>query len=119
MDPAALVLPTQFPACQPVPVTMPTLSEMESFARAAVALLYASSQVRIARFEFPDGMAVVMSFHPTKTTRESQLARSLCPNSRSQQGQDVATHIDSSRPTFSTAIARRTIQKVDDTLLYK
>jgi hypothetical protein len=46
---AAFVFPTQFPACQPVPVTMPTLSAIDSFARAAVALVYASSQLRIAR----------------------------------------------------------------------
>jgi len=81
MDPAALVLPTQFPACQPVPVTMPTLSEMESFARAAVALVYASSQVVTARFALLVGIAVIMSFHSTNTACESQLAGSLCPSS--------------------------------------
>jgi hypothetical protein len=41
----AFVLPTQFPFCHPWPVTIPTFSELESFARAAFALLYAAVQL--------------------------------------------------------------------------
>lgn len=51
MELAALVLPTQLPVIHPWPVTMPTFSLEESFARAAVALVYASSQLMVARFE--------------------------------------------------------------------
>jgi hypothetical protein len=50
MEPAALVLPTQLPACQPVPVTIPILSLVESFANAVVAFVYAESQSDTARF---------------------------------------------------------------------
>jgi hypothetical protein len=48
---AALVLPTQFPFIQPVPVTIPTFSSCDNFASAAAAFVYASSQVPTARFE--------------------------------------------------------------------
>jgi len=64
MEPAAFVLPTQFPACQPVPVTMPILSAEESFASAVVALEYASSQLMTARLadDDSDGMAAYDQF---------------------------------------------------------
>jgi hypothetical protein len=60
---AALVLPTQLPPCQPTPVTIPILSFADSFASAAVALVYASSQVLTARLEIvsSDGMAKIIS----------------------------------------------------------
>jgi len=57
MEPAAFVFPTQFPACQPVPVTIPILSCWESFENAALALVYAESQSITARFSL-DGRAI-------------------------------------------------------------
>lgn len=48
---AGLVLPTQLLFDQPVPVTIPIFSSCDSFASAAVAFVYASSQLPTARFE--------------------------------------------------------------------
>jgi hypothetical protein len=64
IDPAALVFPTQFPFAHPTPETIPILSLADSFASAAVALVYASSQVLTARFETfsSDGMANCVSY---------------------------------------------------------
>jgi hypothetical protein len=64
IDPAALVFPTQFPFIHPTPETIPILSLADSFASAAVALVYASSQVLTARFETfsSDGMAKCVSY---------------------------------------------------------
>ena len=63
IEPAALVFPTQLPPCQPTPVTIPIFSLCDSFARAAVALVYASSQVMIARFDIfsSDGIAALVN----------------------------------------------------------
>lgn len=73
MEPAALVLPTQFPPCQPVPVTIPTFSLADSFANAAVALVYASSQEIMARFDTfsLDGRAKLLSKSCLKSVSSS------------------------------------------------
>jgi hypothetical protein len=64
IDPASLVLPTHGPFDQPTPVTIPIFSLWDSFASAAVALVYAASHVptaRLATFSSM-GMAVLVSF---------------------------------------------------------
>lgn len=69
---AALVLPTQLLFDQPVPVTIPILSSCDSFASAAVAFVYASSQLPTARFEagWSKGMADgVSSYHDVQSSK--------------------------------------------------
>lgn len=60
MELAALVLPIQFAFDQPTPVTIPIFSSCDSLAKAAVDLVYASSQVPTARFDVRSSVGIAM-----------------------------------------------------------